>query len=76
MSWTFPGYAHLEDAVVRFFEILDIKEESSMSGRTFHPNRMNVEDRKIDSCRVHNTAELVHVLKEMKRLAEYLPINT
>jgi hypothetical protein len=69
-EWVFPKYDHLQDAVKRFFEILDIKEESSF-GREFHPNKMNLEDRKIDSCRVHNTAELASVLEQMKTLSEY-----
>lgn len=70
-QWTFPKYDHLEDAVKRFFEILDIKEESEMSGREFSPNRMNFEDRKIDSCRVYNSAELVDLFKQMKILSGY-----
>lgn len=70
-EWTFPKYDHLQDAVKRFFEILDIKEESGMSGREFHPNQMDFEDRKINSCRVYNTAELVDLFKQMKVLSGY-----
>jgi hypothetical protein len=74
-EWTFPKYDHLQDAVKRFFEILDIKEESEMSGREFHPNRMNFEDGKIDSCRVYNSAELIDLFKQMKILSGYRQIE-
>jgi hypothetical protein len=69
-EWTFEKYDHLQDAVKRFFEILDIKEESS-NGHKFHPNKMNFEDRVIDSCRVYNSAELVDLFKQMKALSGY-----
>lgn len=78
--WTFLKHDNLDSAVRRFFEILDIKEESGMSGREFSPNRMNFKDRKIDSCRVYNSAELVDLFKQMKVLSRYneidLPSNT
>lgn len=70
-EWIFPKYDHLQDAVKRFFEIMNITEESEMSGREFKPNRMNLEDRKIDSCRVYNTAELKSVLEQMEILSGY-----
>lgn len=70
VTWSFEKYDHLQDAVKRFFEILDIKEESSNGGE-FHPNKMNFEDRKIDSCRVYNSAELVDLFKQMKVLSGY-----
>lgn len=73
-EWVFPKYDHLDQAVKRFFEILDIKEESS-NGREFHPNRMDFEERVISSCRVHNTAELVDLFKQMKVLSGYRQIE-
>lgn len=69
-DWIFPKYDHLQDAVKRFFEILDI-EETSDFGLDFYPNRMNFEDRTIDSCRVHNTAELKSVFEQMKIMSGY-----
>jgi len=78
--WTFEEYTKLEDAVRRFFEILDIKEYSGMSDREFHPNKMDFENGKVSSVRVYNAAELEHVFREMKRLSNYneahLPTNT
>ena len=70
-EWTFPKYDHLQDAVKRFFEILDIKEYSEMSDREFHPNKMNFEERVVSSCRVYNTAELKTVFEQMKVLSGY-----
>lgn len=67
---TFQKYYHLQNAVRRFFEIMDITEESSF-GREFKPNKFNLEDRKIDSCRVHNTAELADILEQMKIMSGY-----
>lgn len=69
-EWTFQKYDHLQDAVKRFFEILDIKEVSS-NDIEFSPNKMNIESRKIDSCRVYDSAELSSVLEQMKVLSEY-----
>lgn len=69
-EWIFPKYDHLQDAVKRFFEILDIKEES-YNGVEFHPNKFNAEDRVIESCRVHNTAELNSIITQMKILSGY-----
>lgn len=60
-SWKFPEYDNLEEAVKRFFEIMDKKEESD-SGREFRPNV-------ISSCRVYDTAELESLLPQMKELA-------
>lgn len=70
MAWEFEKYDHLQDAVKRFFEILDIKECSS-NMREFHPNRMDFENRCVNSCRVHNTAELKSVFDQMKVLSGY-----
>lgn len=69
-EWVFPKYDHLQDAVKRFFEILDKKEESS-NGREFHPNKMDFEDRVVDSCRVYDTAELRDLFDQMKVLSGY-----
>lgn len=68
-KWEFPQHETLQEAVKRFFEILDTKEESFMSGREFSPVRMDFEDRKISSCRVTLTAELEDLLPQMKALA-------
>lgn len=70
-EWKFEKYDHLQDAVKRFFEILDQKEESEMSGREFHPTRMNFENRTIDSCRVYDSVELKSVFDQMKVLSGY-----
>jgi len=70
-EWEFEKYDHLQDAVKRFFEILDIKEYSGMSDTEFHPNRMNFENRTVDSCRVYNSAELKSVFEQMKILSGY-----
>jgi len=70
-NWEFPEYDRLEDATKRFFAILDIQEYSDNSQTYFRPNKMNLETRKIDSIRVHNTAELRDVLKQMKELSGY-----
>lgn len=71
-EWIFPKYDHLQDAVKRFFEILDIKEDSEANPDVmFHPNRMNFEDRVINSCRVYNTAELKSVFEQMQILSGY-----
>lgn len=70
-EWTFQKYDHLQDAVKRFFEILDIKEESDMGGPSFHPNKMDFKNRCITSCRVYNTAELESIFKQMKTLSGY-----
>lgn len=69
-DWVFPKYDHLQDAVKRFFEILDTKEESS-DGNEFHPNRMDFEDRVVDSCRVYTCAELRDLFDQMKVLSGY-----
>lgn len=69
-EWKFEKYDHLQDAVKRFFEILDIKEESSF-GREFSPNRMDFENRCVNSCRVYNTAELESIFSQMKVLSGY-----
>lgn len=69
-EWEFQKYHHLQDAVKRFFEILNIKEVSD-NGVEFHPNRMNIEDRKIDSCRVFNSAELRSVLEQMEIMSGF-----
>lgn len=60
-SWKFPEYNNLEEAVKRFFEIMD-KKETSDGGRDFHPNR-------ISSCRIYDTAELESLMPQMKELA-------
>lgn len=65
-NWTAPET--LEENVRMFFEILDQKETSS-SGREFHPTRMNIEDRKIDSCRVWDSHRLKRILAKMKELS-------
>lgn len=67
-AWVFPKYDHLQDAVKRFFEILDIKEVSD-NDVEFHPNRMDLESGVINSCRVYNSAELSSVLDQMKVLS-------
>lgn len=69
-QWEFRKYDHLQDAVKRFFEILNITEVSD-SGMEFKPNRMNLKDRKIDSCRVYNTAELASILDQMEIMSGY-----
>lgn len=70
MKWEFKKYDHLQDAVKRFFEILNIKEESSF-GVKFHPNRMNLKNGTIDSCRVYNSAELKSILDQMEVMSGY-----
>lgn len=73
-NWEFQKYDHLQDAVRRFFEILDIKEESS-NGVEFHPNKMDFKNRVISSCRVYNSAELGDLFKQMKVLSGYRQIE-
>lgn len=74
-KWVFPIYDNLEDAVKRFFEILDGKEYSDNAQRYFHPIKLQVaeEDAKvfISSIRVFKTAELSSLLPQMKALARY-----
>lgn len=69
-KWEFQKYDHLQDAVKRFFEILDIKEESD-SGHEFNPVRMNSKERTISSVRVVLTAELDDLLTQMSILSGY-----
>lgn len=69
--WEFPKYDNLDDAVRRFFEIMDEKEYSDNAQRYFSPVRFEVgEDGKviISSIRVYKTAELTSLLKQMKEL--------
>lgn len=70
-AWTPPET--LKDCVKLFFEIMDRKEYSEGSDREFHPNRMNVENRTIDSCRVWDTHRLNRILKKMKELSIEVP---
>ena len=63
MKWEFEKYDHLQDAVKRFLEILNITEETN-EGKPYKPN-------KIVSCRVHNSAEMEDVLKQMEVLSGY-----
>lgn len=70
-DFIFEHYDHLQDAVKRFFEILDTKEESFVSGKEFHPNRMDFEERVVRSCRVKTVAELEDLFIQMKVLSGY-----
>lgn len=69
-QWEFLKYDHLQDAVKRFFEILDTKEESD-SGHEWHPVTMDFDKVKIASCRVVRTAELQDLFEQMKILSGY-----
>ncbi len=73
-QWEWPQYAHLQDAVKRFFEILDIRETSDFD-REFNPVRFNFDDATISSCRVVRTAELTDLLEQMKVLSGYRQIK-
>ena len=53
----------LPDAVNAFFALLDTIEESSSTGREFHPTTIN-------SCRVMHTEKLNKLLPLMKQLAQ------
>lgn len=73
IKWEFPVYDRLEDAVRRFFEILDGKEYSDNSGKDFHPVRIDVDNNGkvvISSIRVYKTAELTSLIKQMKELSK------
>lgn len=65
-AWKAPET--LEENVRMFFEFLDKTEYSEMSDKEFHPNRWNLEDRTISSCRVWDTHRLNRVMKKMKEL--------
>jgi hypothetical protein len=65
-QWTFPKYDNLDEAVLRFIEILETKEISN-NDVEFHPVR--VSDGELVSCRVHKTAELNNLIPQMKELA-------
>ncbi len=64
--WTFPKYNNLDEAVLRFVEILETKEISN-NDVEFHPVR--VSDGELHSVRVHKTAELNDLIPQMKELA-------
>lgn len=59
----------LKENVKMFFEFLDKKEYSDMSDTEFHPNKFDLEDRTIGSCRVWDTHRLSRVMAKMKELA-------
>lgn len=69
-EWEFPKYDHLQDAVKRFFEILDTKEVT-MSGKEFHPNSMDFSKKTVISCRVRDSAELANIFEQMQILSGY-----
>jgi len=60
----------LKECVKMFFEILDAKEYSETSGRMFHPNKFNAEERVINSCRVWDTHRLGKIMTKMKELSK------
>lgn len=71
-KWVFPTYDRLEDAVLRFFEILDTQEFSDNAQRYFHPIKLETDNSGktvISSIRVFKTAELESLLPQMKALA-------
>lgn len=53
----------LKELVRDFFAILDIREDSEMSGKTFAPNY-------ISSCRVFDSHKLNAIIPRMKELAQ------
>lgn len=60
----------LEENVRMFFEFLDKKEYSGLSDRAFHPNKFNIEERTIGSCRVWDTHRLSRVMTKMRELSK------
>lgn len=71
-KWTFPKYDHLQDAVKRFFEILQETEYSYNADRDFHPVKLETDDKGktvISSIRVYKTAELTSLLEQMEILS-------
>lgn len=67
-EWQAPN--NLEECTRMFFELLDKKEYSS-NDVEFQPNRFNIEERVIGSCRVWDTHRLRRIMTKMKELANY-----